>query len=82
MINDIATFFAADPDPGAAARAVESHLARFWDPRMRQQITQHYREGGIGLSQVSREALAILIAEGPSAPSRHANEDGTGGDAG
>jgi formate dehydrogenase subunit delta len=82
MINDIATFFAADPEPGVAARAVESHISRFWEPRMRHQILEHYRRGGSGLTEVSRSALVLLAAEGSAAPALHANEDGTGGDAG
>jgi len=82
MINDIATFFAADPDPGAAARGVESHISRFWDPRMRQQIIAYHHDGGEGLADVSRAALELLAAEGPAAPALHANEDGTGSDAG
>lgn len=82
MINDIATFFASDPEPGVATRGVESHISRYWDPRMRKQLILHYRDGGAGLSDVSRSALVLLIAEGPAAPALHANEDGTGGDAG
>jgi formate dehydrogenase subunit delta len=82
MINDISTFFAADPEPGAAARAVESHISRFWEPRMRRQILEHYLDGGQGLTDISRSALILLRAEGSAAPALHANEDGTGGDAG
>ena len=82
MINDISTFFAADPDAGTAARGVESHISRYWAPPMRQQVLQHHRDGGAGLSDVSRAALTLLAAEGSAAPSFHANEDGTGGDAG
>jgi formate dehydrogenase subunit delta len=82
MINDIATFFAADPEPGVAARGVESHISRFWDPRMRQQLIEHYRSGGAGLSPVASSALFLLLAEGTEAPAMHANEDGTGSDAG
>jgi hypothetical protein len=82
MINDISTFFAADGEPFIAARAVESHLSRYWAPQMRSQIIDHHRRGGVGLSTVSRIAVDVLIAEGPAAPAIHANEDGTGGDAG
>jgi formate dehydrogenase subunit delta len=82
MLNDIATFFAADPEPGVAARAVESHISRFWAPPMRQQMIDHYRLGGLGLTDVSKSALVLLIAEGAAAPALHANEDGTGSDAG
>jgi formate dehydrogenase subunit delta len=82
MINDISAYFAADPEPGAAAAGVESHISRFWDPRMRRQILEHLHAGGEGLSNVSRAALVLLAAEGRAAPAFHANEDGTGGDAG
>lgn len=82
MINDISTFFAADPDAGAAARGVESHVSRFWALPMRQQILDYYQSGGEGLSDTSRAALVLLAAEGQAAPALHANEDGTGSDAG
>ena len=60
MINDIAAFFASDPEPGVAAAGVESHVSRFWDPRMRRQILEHLHAGGEGLSDVSRAALVLL----------------------
>jgi formate dehydrogenase subunit delta len=63
MINDVAMFFAADPDPGAAARSVESHISRFWDPRMRREIIAHYRAGGEGLHGIVRSAVELLAAE-------------------
>ena len=63
-------------------KGVESHVSRFWDPRMRRQILEHLHAGGEGLSDVSRAALVLLGAEGRAAPAIHANEDGTGGDAG
>ncbi len=64
MANDIGAFFAAEPDSGEAARGVAGHLRRFWDPRMRRQIVDHYREGGAGLSPVALAALAELAAAG------------------
>jgi formate dehydrogenase subunit delta len=82
MVNDISAFFASEPEPGVAASAVESHLSRFWDPRMRRQIIEHFAAGGEGLSDISRAAVLLLAAEGPGASSFHANEDGTGSDAG
>jgi transposase InsO family protein len=60
MINDIATFFASDPEPEVAARAVESHISRFWEPRMRRQIVEHYRHGGTGLTEGVTMGLVIL----------------------
>jgi len=63
MANDIGAFWAAEPDKGEAARNVASHLRRFWDPRMRREIVAHYREGGAGLDDIVRSAVALL-AEG------------------
>jgi formate dehydrogenase subunit delta len=58
MANDIAAFFAAEPDAAAAAAGVANHLTRFWDPRMRKQIVEHYRAGGSGLSEVAAAGVA------------------------
>ena len=35
MANQIAAFFAAEPDRKAAVEGVAGHLKRFWEPRMR-----------------------------------------------
>lgn len=63
MANDIGNFFNAEPDRAAAVEGVADHLHKFWDPRMRQAILAHYREGGIGLSEVSRAAVGRLARE-------------------
>lgn len=63
MVNDIGAFWAAEPDKGEAAKNVASHVKRFWDPRMRRQLVAHYREGGAGLGEIARSAVALL-AEG------------------
>jgi formate dehydrogenase subunit delta len=63
MANDIGAFFAAEPDQDEAVRAVLGHLKRFWDPRMRTQIVEHYRSGAAGLSELSRAAVALLAAD-------------------
>ena len=63
MANDIGAFWAADADKAEAAKNIASHLRRFWDPRMRRQIVAYYREGGAGLNDIVRSAIAIL-AEG------------------
>ena len=60
MDNDIGAFFNAEPDKAEAAKSVAGHLKRFWDPRMRRQIIAHYREGGAGLDDVVRSAVALL----------------------
>jgi len=60
MANDIAAFFAAEPDRAAAAGMVATHLTRFWEPRMRRQIVEHYRAGGTGLTDVAAAGVAQL----------------------
>ena len=62
MANEIAAFFAAEPDKAEAARMTASHLSRFWERRMRREIVAHHAAGGAGLSDVARAAIA-LIAE-------------------
>ena len=63
MANDIGAFFDADPDKVEASKGVASHLKRFWDPRMRRQIVEHYNSGGGGLKDVTRAAVALLADE-------------------
>ena len=58
MANEIAAFFAAEPDPKAAAAGVASHLRRFWDPRMRAQLLAWVDEhGGAGLVPLALAAV-------------------------
>lgn len=63
MANDIGNFFAAEPDKEQAARNVQAHLKRYWDPRMRAQIVAYYRAGGEGLEGIVRAAVAALADE-------------------
>ena len=60
MANDIAAFFDAETDKAVAAEGVRSHLARFWDPRMRREIMAHVAAGGAGLVPTARAAVALL----------------------
>lgn len=60
MANDIATFFAAEPDRTAAVEATANHLRRFWAPRMRREIVAHHKAGGAGLGEIAREAVGRL----------------------
>jgi formate dehydrogenase subunit delta len=60
MANDIAAFFAADPDQVKAAGDVAAHLRRFWDPRMRKQIIEFAAAGGHGLSALGLEGVRVL----------------------
>lgn len=38
MANRIGEFFVAGPDRGEAIEGVATHIARYWEPRMRRQI--------------------------------------------
>jgi formate dehydrogenase subunit delta len=60
MANDIAAFFASDPDPAAAADQVANHLKKFWEPRMRAEILRHVSQGGTGLSSIALQAVKKL----------------------
>jgi formate dehydrogenase subunit delta len=60
MANDIAAFFAAEPDPQAGAEQVANHLRRFWEPRMREAISRHLATGGAGLSALARQGVERL----------------------
>lgn len=71
MANDIAAFFhgAASRDEAGrdeAVRSVATHLRNYWDPRMRRQIAAHCSAGGAGLSEVARDAVALLGEAGSS----------------
>ena len=61
MANDIANFFAADPDREAGIEGVTNHLRKFWEPRMRRQLVEHVQAHGPGgLSEVARAAVVRL----------------------
>jgi formate dehydrogenase subunit delta len=61
MANDIANFFAAEPDRSAAIEGVSNHLRKFWEPRMRRKIVAHLREhDGADLSELARAGVKKL----------------------
>ena len=61
MANDIANFFAADPDREAATDGMCDHLKKFWEPRMRQQILAYLHDhDGAGMSELARAAVVRL----------------------
>jgi formate dehydrogenase subunit delta len=63
MINDIAAFFAADPNHETAVEGVVDHLRKFWDPRMRDAIIEHLQHtGGEGLVPLALDAVKQLAA--------------------
>lgn len=59
MANQIAIFFASYPKEEAVA-GVADHLQKFWEPRMRKQITEYVAHGGGGLHDLAREAVKRL----------------------
>ena len=46
MANQIAGFFAVEPDRTLAVAGVAGHLQRFWEPRMRREILALLDRGG------------------------------------
>lgn len=63
MANDIGNFFNSDPDKEAAVTGVFEHMRRSWEPRMRKEIIQYYREDGSELSELVRQAVKRLDLE-------------------
>lgn len=59
MANQIGKFFAHQGEAKAVA-AIASHIAQFWDPRMRKQIFAHLDAGGAGLDPFTRKAVESL----------------------
>ena len=61
MANDIAAFFASDPDPGSRRPSRwQYHLKKFWEPRMRKEIRRFLEQGGAGLSPLARRGVERL----------------------
>jgi formate dehydrogenase subunit delta len=64
MVNEISAFFAGEDDQAQAARDVEQHLIKFWEPRMRAQLLEYFEQRhGAGLSELSIKAVSLLAAE-------------------
>ena len=62
MANDIASYFASEPDREAGVAGVANHLEKFWDPRMRRQIVAHLDAGGGGFSELARAGVERMKA--------------------
>lgn len=54
--NQVAAFFEAYPHE-RAARGVEEHFRKFWEPRIRDQLSRH---SGAGLHPLVQEAVTRL----------------------
>ena len=89
MANQIAREFSSQR-PHEVVDATWDHLWHFWDPRMRAMIVAHLQEGGAGLSEVARAAVAKLADDAEPLPVTKATEfnapdqgaSGAGSDAG
>lgn len=58
MANEIAAFFAAEPERKVAVDGVAGHIKRFWEPRMRVAIFAAFDdEGAHGMHELVVEAL-------------------------
>lgn len=60
MANDISDYFNADSDKTVAAEGVRNHIARNWEPRMRQAILAYLKEDGSALNPLTKAALIKL----------------------
>jgi formate dehydrogenase subunit delta len=64
MVNEISAFFAGEDDQAQAARDVQQHLMKFWEPRMRAQLLEYFEQRqGAGLSELSTQAVTLLAQE-------------------
>lgn len=61
MANQIGAFFQAQGEAAAVA-GIADHLAKFWDPRMRDAIYAHVDAGGEGLKPLVLQAVKSLKA--------------------
>jgi len=57
--NGIALYFAAYPREEAIA-GVTDHIQKYWERRMRQQLTEYVAHGGGGLHELVLEAVKRL----------------------
>ena len=68
MANQIGKFFASQgrDDEATAVAGIETHLRKFWDPRMRREIVAHLHAGGGGLCDTARSAVALMAEQAPA----------------
>jgi formate dehydrogenase subunit delta len=59
MANQIGAFFAAQGAERAIPQ-IADHIRKFWDPRMRREISAHAATGGVGLDPLVRTAIERL----------------------
>ncbi len=62
MANEIGAFYISESDKKEAAQSIASHLRRYWEPRMRKAIIEHYNQGGAGMKDATRDAVGLLVS--------------------
>jgi phage baseplate assembly protein W len=69
MANEITAFWQGEAGEKAAAE-VAAHLRRYWEPRMRAQMIAYYEQRqGAGLSDVAKQAVALMVEQTKAAAS-------------
>jgi formate dehydrogenase subunit delta len=64
MLNEISAFFAGEDDREQAARDIQNHVLRYWEPRMRAQLLEYFEQRqGAGLSELALQAVRLLAEE-------------------
>jgi formate dehydrogenase subunit delta len=62
MANQIGKFFAGQGEEKAVP-LIADHIVKFWDPRMRREISAYLAAGGSGLDLRVRKAVESLPAQ-------------------
>lgn len=57
MANQIAQYFASEPDRALAVQGVRQHLQSFWTPAMRRQLGERLQANAEGVDPLVKEAL-------------------------
>jgi formate dehydrogenase subunit delta len=69
MANQIGKFFTAEREETAVDN-IETHIKKFWEPRMRKAIAAYLEAGGAGLDPMVKKAVERIrdtqVAQNPS----------------
>jgi formate dehydrogenase subunit delta len=65
MANQIGRFFQSQKQD-TAVDAIEDHILKFWDPRMRKAIMAQFASGSIELDPLVRQAIEKLASRTPA----------------
>lgn len=68
MANDIARYFASEPDHEAGVAGVSEHLRKFWTPRMCEQLIAHVDSQDEGLDPIAAAAVRQLALRRSGSP--------------